>query len=72
MIKTTQLKQHLIKLGACMSRPTRWSYMTIQITQFKCSFLATVKCHTWLVDITVDMANTKHFHQQKAVWTELL
>lgn len=71
-IKTTQLKGTLIKLGTCKSRPMSWSYVTIQITQSKLSPLVTVKCHTWLVNITVDTANTKHFHQHKAIWTELL
>lgn len=40
--------------------------MSIQITQFL------NHGHTPKVDITVDTATIKHFHQEKAEWTELL
>lgn len=46
----------------------RWSYVSIKLL----NSLATVSCHTWQVDITVDMATTKPFHQQEAVWINLL
>lgn len=44
----------------------RWSYVSIQITQFLSH------SHTWQVDITMDMATSKYFHQQEAVWIDLL